>query len=327
MSPRRRIGRKFLRSFTPIALVIAFAVLGFLGFTAYCVTHPTKRPYLVTPQSFSTISGTVLKVTDETWSTLDGKRERGWLLKGSPGSPAVVLLHTYGADRSWLFNLGVKIYETTNSTILWLDLRGHGENPPVKWTSLGAREGDDVVAALNFLRNLKADNQAKLVNDRFGVYGAELGAYAAIKAAGIDHQIRVLVVDSIPGSPDQLLNSKISSCIGVDSNVLVSLSRAATKFYLLGAYENSSTCDLARLLRDQQILVLSGSDSGELKQPTTELKSCFQSTAAVEMRSDLPLTGLNLPSATGEQGEAYDRIVIEFFDRHLNDSSSGRPAK
>jgi hypothetical protein len=135
------------------------------------------------------------------------------------------------------------------------------------------------------------------------------------------------VVDSIPSSPDQLLNSKISSCIGVDSNVLVSLSRAATKFYLLGAYENSRTCDLARLLRDQQILVLSGSDSGELKQPTTELKSCFQSTAAVEMRSDLPLTGLNLPSATGEQGEAYDRIVIEFFDRHLNDSSSGRPAK
>ena len=327
MSPRRRIGRKFVRSFTPIALVIALAVVGFLAFTAYCVTHPTKRPYLVTPQSFSTISGTVLKVTDETWSTLDGKRERGWLLKGSPGSPAVVLLHTYGADRSWLFNLGVKIYETTNATILWLDLRGHGENPPVRWTSLGAREGDDVVAALNFLRNLKAYNQTKLVNDRFGVYGAELGGYAAIKAAGIDNQIRVLVVDSIPSSPDQLLNSKISSCIGLDSNFLVSLSRAATKFYLLGAYDNTSTCDLAHLLRDQQILVLSGSDSGDLQPTTTNLKSCFQPTAGVEMRSDLPLSGLNLPSATGEQGEAYDRIVIEFFDRHLTNSSPGRPGK
>ncbi len=40
-----------------------------------------------------------------------------------------MLLHRYGGDRSWLFNLGVKINETTNFTILWPDLRGHGENP------------------------------------------------------------------------------------------------------------------------------------------------------------------------------------------------------
>jgi hypothetical protein len=31
----------------------------------------------------------------------------------------------------------------------------------------------------------------------------------------------------------------------------------------------------------------------------------------------LPLSGLNLTSATGEQGEAYDRVVIEFFDKFL----------
>jgi len=37
----------------------------------------------------------------------------------------------------------------------------------------------------------------------------------------------------------------------------------------------------------------------------------------VEIRTDLPLTGLSLPSATGEQGEGYDRIVIDFFDKYL----------
>ena len=70
---------------------------------------------------------------------------RGWLLKGAEGAPAVVLLHRYGGDRSWLFNLGVKINETTNFTILWPDLRGHGENPLIRWTSLGVREGDDLI--------------------------------------------------------------------------------------------------------------------------------------------------------------------------------------
>ena len=29
------------------------------------------------------------------------------------------------------------------------------------------------------------------------------------------------------------------------------------------------------------------------------------------------LTGFTLPSATGEQGEGYDRRVIDFFDRTL----------
>ena len=36
-----------------------------------------------------------------------------------------------------------------------------------------------------------------------------------------------------------------------------------------------------------------------------------------EIRRDLYLTGANLPDATGEQEESYDRPVIEFFDKAL----------
>src|SRR5204863_188374 len=124
----------------------------------------------------------------------------GWLLKGAQGAPAVVLLHRYGADRSYALNLGVKINETTNFTILWPDLRGHGMNPLVKWSALGNKEGEDLLAALDFLRTLKSENQAKLVGDRFGVYGVELGAASALKAAVPDKQIKALVLDSIPRS-------------------------------------------------------------------------------------------------------------------------------
>src|SRR5512134_3924563 len=154
MPPRRRIGKRLIKSFLPIALVIVLAVVGALSFVIYCVTRPTKRPYVVTPESFSRISGRAIKVTDEKWTNRDARRARGWLLKGAEGAPAVVLLHRYGGDRSWLFNLGVKINETTNYTILWPDLRGHGENPLIRWTSLGAREGDDLLAAIEFLQTL-----------------------------------------------------------------------------------------------------------------------------------------------------------------------------
>lgn len=317
MPPRRRFGKRLIRSLLPIVLVIALAVVGFLGYVAFCVSRPPKRPYLVTAQSFTHISGQVLKITDETWANHDGTRARGWLLKGAEGAPAVILLHRYGADRSYVFNLGVKINETTNFTILWPDLRGHGVNPLVKWSSLGGREDEDLLAALDFLRNVKTDNKAKLVGDRFGIYGVELGAYSAIKAAQPDSQIKALVLDSVPSSPNELLGSAVKQCTGISNRLVHYLAGTATRIYFLGAFDSTPTCDVAKSLRDQRVMLLSGADAGYLVNSTASLRSCFPNQGNVEIRTDLPLSGLNLPSATGEQGEAYDRIVIDFFDRYL----------
>src|SRR5262245_9767884 len=257
MPPRRRIGKRLVKSFLPIVLVIVLAVVASLSFIIYCVSRPAKRPYVVTPESFSRISGRAIKVTDESWATLDGRQARGWLLKGAEGAPAVVLLHRYSGDRSWLFNLGVKINETTHSTILWPDLRGHGENPMIKWTSLGVRDGDDLVAALNYLRGLKSENQKKLVGDSFGVYGVELGAYTALKATRTEPQIKVLVLDSVSRSPNELLSAAVSNCVGLDNGIVQSFSRLAMKTYMLGGYDNTDACDFARSVRDQRVLLLS----------------------------------------------------------------------
>lgn len=317
MPPRRRIGKRLIKSLLPIVLVIVLAVVASLSYIVYCVSRPAKRPYVVTPESFSQISGRALKVTDETWTTPDGHRSRGWLMKGAEGAPAVVLLHRYGGDRSWLFNLGVKINETTNFTILWPDLRGHGVDPPVKWTSLGAHEGDDLLAALAFLRTLKSEHQKKLVGDVFGVYGVELGAYSAMKATYQDKQIKVLVLDSVPGSASELLNYAISNCVGIENGLVQSLSRTAVNIYLFGSFDKRPTCDVANGVGDARVLLLSGADAGPLKDSTASLQKCFPIPNNVETRTDLPLSGFSLPSATGEQGEAYDRIVIDFFDRNL----------
>jgi len=91
MPPRRRIGKRLVKSFLPIALVIVLAIVGALSFVVYCVSHPTKRPYVVTPEAFSRISGRAIKVTDETWANADGRNARGWLLKGAEGATAVVI--------------------------------------------------------------------------------------------------------------------------------------------------------------------------------------------------------------------------------------------
>lgn len=317
MPPRRRIGKRLVKSLLPIALVIVLAVAGALSFVVYCVSRPAKRPYVVTPESFARISGRAIKVTDETWANADGRNARGWLLKGAEGAPAVVLLHRYGGDRSWLFNLGVKINEATNFTILCPDLRGHGENPLIKSTSLGVREADDLLAAIKYLRGLKTESQKPLVGESLGIYGVELGAYSALKAARNEAQVKVLVLDSVVTSPDDLLNSAVSSCVGLDNGLIQYFSRIAVKTYMLGGYDDTSACEFAGEIKDQKVMLLSGTDAGPLRNATADLQKCFPKAENVEVRTDLPLSGFGLPSVTGEQGEAYDRVVIEFFARNL----------
>ena len=317
MAQRRRLGKKLLKSLLPILLVLVAAFLGALGLIVSGITRPPHQPYLVTPYTFSTISGSALKVTDETWQNRDGTQARGWLLRGGEGAPAVVFLHRYGGDRSWLFNLGIKLNEATNFTILWPDLRGHGLDPPVSSTTFGNSEENDLLDSLDFLRKLKGPSEGQLVANRFGVYGVELGAYAALRSASQDPSVQVLTLDSVPRSADELVNAAVSSDLGVESEPLLSLARIATRAYFLGKYANKTSCELAAAFKTQNILLLAGADDGYLRESTVSLQRCFPTPSNLQAKTDLPLTGFTVASATGEQGEGYDRPVIDFFAENL----------
>jgi pimeloyl-ACP methyl ester carboxylesterase len=319
MATRRRFGKKLFKSLLPILLILLVAAIVTLGAIVYGITRPLRRSFLVTPQGFAQISGTAraLKVTEETWRNRDGSSARGWLLRGSEGAPAVIFLHRYGGDRSLLFNLGMKINEASNFTILWPDLRGHGLDPPVRATGFGASEGDDTLAALDFLRSLKGDNGGQYIGTNVGIYGVELGAYAALRAASRDKSIKVLVLDSVPRSPDELVNAAVRARAGVNTAALLAPARLATRLYFLGQYQSQSSCELAATLGNVRVLVLAGADDGYLRDSTKSLLRCFPNPANLESKTDLPLSGFTLPSATGVQGEGYDRPVIDFLVTQL----------
>ncbi|MEA2176260.1 MAG: uncharacterized protein QOD00_3852 [Blastocatellia bacterium] len=319
MSPRRSPGRRIAKSLLPIVLLVVLVLVCVVGYVVHSVTHPPRRAYLVTPERFLQLSSEHgVKATDETWQNRDGTYARGWLLRGAEGQPAIILLHRYGADRSWVLNLGIKINETTTYTVLWPDLRGHGMDPPVSWTSFGSVEGDDVAAALAYLRTLKTPQGRPLVGERAGLYGVELGAYAALLAASRDDKIQALVLDSAPAAPDDILRSAVRERVGLDNGPLQTFTRLGTGIYLMGHYGGGPACGIAASLSNRRVLLLTGEDAPEpLRAQTVQLARCFPSQTTVEVKSDLPLTGFNLPSATGEQGELYDRRVIDFFDKAL----------
>ncbi|MBA2502462.1 MAG: alpha/beta hydrolase [Pyrinomonadaceae bacterium] len=317
MSRPRRTRKKILKTLLPALLLAAAALVGAFAWLIYGVAHPPQRAYLVTPEKFKQMSPRGVGATEERWANRDGTEARGWLLRGGEGSPGVVLLHAYAADRSWLLNLAVKLNETTNFTVLCPDARGHGENPPVGWTSLGAAEAEDALAAISFLRSLRTTQNRPLANSTVGLYGVEMGAYAALSAAGSGKYVRALALDSIPVAPDALLRSGVRNKIGLDNALVQGLARGAAQIYYLGRYRNTPSCQLAASITDRRVLLLTGEAAGELRSSTTALASCFPSTTSVELQNALPLTGYNFTSATSEQGEIYDRRIIEFFDAAL----------
>ncbi|MDX6695656.1 MAG: uncharacterized protein QOF02_3259 [Blastocatellia bacterium] len=318
MSPRRRPGKRILKWLLPIVLVPALALVVIAGWIVYSVTHPARRAYLITPESFAQL--TTRKATNETWRNHDGTEARGWLMRGIEGAPAVVLLHRYDVDRSWLLNLGVKLNEATNYTVLVPDLRGHGLDPSNGWTSFGAREAEDVIAALEYLRTLKTPQQKELVGKVAGLYGVELGAYTALRAAARDDGVRALVLDSTPASPNDLLRMAVRERTGLDNGFLQWLVRGGMRVYSFGNYDNRLSCESAAALNNRRALLLAGDDASSWRESAVALAKCFPPGNNVEVKSDLPQTGFNLPFATGEQSEAYDRLVIDFFDRTLRAS-------
>ena len=317
-----------LKALLPVALLLVLGIGAGMLYIVRTIARPATHPYLVTPETFPAYSARGLRVSEEKWSNADGTQARGWLLRGAEGQPAVVLLHRYGADRSWLLNLGVKINEATDYTILWPDLRGHGESPSVAQTSFGTRETADVASALSFLRQLKTSQQRPLIAERFGFFGVELGAYAALAAstrAPESASVRALVLDSVPASPDELLANAIRDRMGFDNGLLNLFARGAARLYFLGGYENTLACSLAAQLTQQRVLLLSGEDAGNLRESTRSLGQCLPTPANVAFNIDLPVTGFTASSATGEQGETYDRLVIEFFSKAFNENT--RPAR
>ncbi len=315
MSPRTRLVSRILKTFLPIVLVIVLVFAAICIWLVRSITRPPRAAYLVTPQSFSRVTGPMLQAQDVTWKNHDGTQARGWLIRGTEGAPAVILLHGYGADRSWLLNLAVKTNETTNFTVLWPDLRGHGENPLVNSTTLGTVEGDDVTAAIDYLKTLKSTSGAPQVGPRIGLYGIELGAYAALDATKRYPEIRALALDSLPESPDDLVRAATSSRTGMNNGLLQLLARTALTLYSMGKFERTPSCDLARTIKGARVLLLAGTEGDPWGRMTLESAPCFN--PPPEIKKDIPLTGLSLPSSTGQQEEAYDRPVIEFFDKAL----------
>ncbi len=318
MAKSIRLLKSFSRLLFPVVFLLVVAVAAASIWLVHETAHPVSAAYLVTPEVYGMLSARGAQVTDENWVNKDGTSARGWLLRGAQDAPAVILLHKYGANRSHVLNLGVKLNEATNFTILMPDQRGHGQNPSVKYTSFGGCEADDTTAAIEYLRNLKTPELFPLVGKEIGLYGLEMGSLAAIAAATKDSSVIALALDSVPLNANSMLASTVESRFPFGSVVTAEFAKLGTHPYFFeGCFQRESSCDMAQTLAGRKVLLLAGLDAPNFQDSTSKLSKCFPGNSMVESKTDLSPSGFSIINASIELSESYDQRVIDFFRQSL----------
>lgn len=320
MAKSTRLLKSFSKLIFPVLFLAAVAGGAAAVWFAHESSHPASAAYLVTPDKYGWLSARGAQVTEETWPNRDGTQARGWLLRGAENAPAVVLLHKYGADRSHVLNMGVKMNEATNFTVLMPDQRGHGQNPPVPYTSFGGCESTDTQAAIDYLRGLRSVNQVGLVGKDIGIYGLEMGSLAALNAASQDAGIKALVLDSVPADSDSLVASVIDKRFPFISSVTSKLGQlGAYPYFYEGCYSRTPVCESAKSIGGRKAMLLAGPDAPEFQDSTSKLEKCFPTSTKAEAHTALSPSGFSVINASIPSSEAYDQRVIDFFRTSLGD--------
>lgn len=318
MAKTTRLFKSITRLLLPAVLLVTVSIVAGSVWLTYTAARPLKSTYLVTPQKYGQLSTRAAQVTDENWTNKDGSSSRGWLLRGADGAPAVILLHKYGADRSYVLNLGVKLNESTNFTVLMPDLRAHGENPLVENASFGGCETEDVSTAVEFLKNLKTPNQIGLISKNIGIFGVEMGAIVALNAAAKDQSIKAVAVDSVPADSDEVLAESVERRYPFASFATTRLAKLGTyMYYFDGCYQRQPLCETARGMANRDVMLLAGVDAKAFQDSTSKLGKCFPATSRIESKTDLSPSGFSMINASMEQSEAYDQRLIDFFRNSL----------
>jgi hypothetical protein len=192
--PTTRIA-KLLSALVALALFCVVAVASISGFLLYQVLRPAR-----TPASFD-LGVMMGHPTAFSFTAPTGVQREGWFFPGLRGAPTVIVSHGYLSQRADVLTLAAALQEHEFNAFVF-DYTAHGSTPGV--TSLGYREVGELESAVQALSS-RDDVDPK----HFGLWGVDLGAYAALGVAVSDRRIAALAVDSAYDSPRDMLEIQV----------------------------------------------------------------------------------------------------------------------
>lgn len=128
---------------------------------------------------------------DVEFRTTDNLTLRGWFVPATAPSPrTLVVCHGLGANRENFLSF-LHVADRLGANALFFDFRGHGASDG-HTVSMGLREKDDVLSAIDYLRTRRPEQTQEL----FGL-GVSMGCGALILAAAdVEPPLQGLILDS-----------------------------------------------------------------------------------------------------------------------------------
>jgi hypothetical protein len=126
----------------------------------------------------------------------EGPRD-GWFFPGLKSAPTVILCPAYQSSRGELLTLASALQDHQYNVFLF-DFSAQGASGG--HTTLGFREVAELRAAMDAVAN-----RGDVDPNRFGVWGVNLGAYAALSEAIGDRRVRALAVESPYDRPEEMV--------------------------------------------------------------------------------------------------------------------------
>ncbi len=292
-----QIGR-FLRIIFPAASIVVAGSLVLFVVLVYKITHPGAVSEPITPSDYFLPSREVLILP------ADGAKIPGWWIPGSKGSPGIILAPGYGMSRSDALSLANALHEK-GFNILIYSQRGNGASSQESST-LGLYETGDMLEAL---RLMQAQPEAK--EGPLGIWGVDIGAFAALKAAASMTVVRAIAVDGIFASPADFLNLRIVEDFGMDNWFLRFGCRQIFRLAHIASQAPIDEKLALEALSDRTILFIKGENRERLGRLTAALYEEIR-----PQKEMVSLKAARVHLMGGEELRSYDRQVTNFF--HLN---------
>src|SRR5690242_16710117 len=287
----------YTKVFTALVAVVFFAGLATLaisGFLVYRIVKPQRTSSEISLQSFPGRPEVVK------FQVPGGSQHEGWFFPGLLGAPTIVLCHGYGSSRGELLTL-VSALQDHQYNVFVFDFVAHGANDGI--TSFGYHEADEVRAAIDELAK-----RNDVDPERFGLWGYNLGAYAALREAENDKRVRALILDSVYDSPEQMVKIGVAH-EGLSSIPLIARSAEMSFDWINHKYrgEKPLTWKLDTLAGVPKLFI-EAADDPELAGATQKM---FKN--APEPKEQVTIPRGNFVNMEDADKRAYENRVVSFF--------------
>jgi dipeptidyl aminopeptidase/acylaminoacyl peptidase len=274
-----------------VLIISAFLILASIGLF-YISIRPPKIVSSITPRELN------MPHEQVSFATADGLTLRGWFIPSAKkAAKTVILLHGYPADKGNI--LPALAFLHTDFNLLLFDFRYLGESDG-HYSSAGAKEVEDLLAAIRFLKHRGIKE--------VGVWGFSMGGAVGLMAIDKAPEIKAVVSDSSFASLADmalqlfrvpLLNYPMAYLIGFWANLFLGI--------------DLKDVSPAENIRNTTLPILITHSSTDAVVPFSQAKTLQQALVS-NSRAEF---WFNEEFAHGQMGPDYQSRIRNFFQKNL----------